>query len=173
MIATMIPYCPAATDGGKNLGFAYNALMERLQEDDWACFLDHDACFTTRNWYPQLEDIISGLTEPAVLTAVTNRIGCPWQRVPGVDRKNHSMVYHREIGTARQREFGTQITRIEGGTLLSGVVILLAKKTWQRLGGFTDGLLGVDNRLHQAAREASCPVYLMPGVYVYHWYRAA
>ena len=29
MIVTMIPYCPQAE--GKNLGYAYNALMERLR----------------------------------------------------------------------------------------------------------------------------------------------
>ena len=30
-------------------------------------------------------------------------------------------------------------------SLMSGVVILLSKKTWLRLGGFADGFLGVDN----------------------------
>ena len=55
---------------------------------------------------------------------------------------------------------------------MSGVVILLSKKTWALLGGFADGFLGVDNAIHQAARDRGFPVYLMEGVYVYHWYRA-
>ena len=57
-------------------------------------------------------------------------------------------------------------------SLMSGVVILLSKKTWALLGGFPDGFLGVDNAIHQAARDQDCRVYLMEGVYVYHWYRA-
>ena len=64
---------------GKNLGFAYNELMARLHDEDWACFLDHDACFTTYGWYPQLEDITARLTEPCILTAMTNRVGSRWQ----------------------------------------------------------------------------------------------
>ena len=73
MIVTLIPYCPKSE--GQNLGFAYNELMGRLREDDWACFIDHDACFTTRDWYVQLEEITARLTEPCVLTATTNRVG--------------------------------------------------------------------------------------------------
>ena len=49
--------------------------MGRLREDDWACFIDHDACFTTPDWYAQLEEITGRLTEPCVLTATTNRVG--------------------------------------------------------------------------------------------------
>ncbi len=55
---------------------------------------------------------------------------------------------------------------------MSGVVILLSKQTWIQLGGFASGFLGVDNAIHQAARDHGHRVYLMEGVYVYHWYRA-
>ena len=85
MIVTLIPYCPKTE--GKNLGFAYNELMARLREDDWACFLDHDACFTTPDWYAQLEEITGRLAEPCVLTATTNRVGSRWQLAPGADRR--------------------------------------------------------------------------------------
>ena len=88
MIVTLIPYCPRSE--GKNLGFAYNELMARLHDDDWACFIDHDACFTTPDWYAQLEEITASLNEPCVLTALANRVGSHWQRAPGVDRDNHA-----------------------------------------------------------------------------------
>ena len=84
MIVTSIPYCPRSE--GRNLGFAYNEVMARLRDDDWACFIDHDASFTTYDWYAQLEEITRELSGPCVLTAVTNRVGSPWQLVPGVDR---------------------------------------------------------------------------------------
>ena len=57
MIYTHIPYAPKESD--KNIGFAYNKFMEMLpSEGDWGCFLDHDAMFTTKSWYKQLNDII-------------------------------------------------------------------------------------------------------------------
>jgi GT2 family glycosyltransferase/tetratricopeptide (TPR) repeat protein len=170
MIITLIPYCPRSE--GKNLGFAYNELMGRLRDEDWACFLDHDACFTTPDWYAQLEEITAGLTEPCVLTALTNRVGSPWQLAPGVDRDNHSMDYHRRIGRAIQAAAPGVLRDVTHESLMSGVVILLSRRTWLHLGGFVDGFLGVDNAIHQAARDRGGRIYLMAGVYVYHWYRA-
>ena len=57
MIYTNIPYAPAECDG--NIGCAYNKFMELLpNDDDWACFLDHDAIFTPATWYKQLNALI-------------------------------------------------------------------------------------------------------------------
>jgi hypothetical protein len=170
MIVTLVPYSPRSA--GQNLGFAYNELMSRLRAEDWACFIDHDACFTTYDWYAQLEEITAALTEPCLLTAVTNRVGSHWQLVPGVDRDNHSMAYHRQVGKAVQSVSRHMLRDVTHESLMSGVVILLSKKTWLRLGEFADGFLGVDNAIHQAARDRGYRVYLMEGVYVYHWYRA-
>jgi len=170
MIVTFIPYCPRSE--GQNLGYAYNELMNRLHDEDWACFIDHDACFATYDWYAQLEEITAQLTEPCVLTALTNRVGSHWQLASGVDPDNHSMDYHRRIGVAIQSAARCSLRDVTDESLMSGVVILLSKKTWRRLGGFADGFLGVDNAIHQAARDRGHRVYLMEGVYVYHWYRA-
>jgi glycosyltransferase involved in cell wall biosynthesis len=171
MIVTMIPYCP--TKHGTNLGFAYNQQMVRLRDEDWACFIDHDAMFTTREWYRQLEAITQHLAEPAILTAKTNRVGSPWQIAPGVDPNNHSMEYHRSVGGRILQDFGFALRAISASDgYMSGVVILLSKRTWKLLGGFTDGFLGVDTQLHRTAAAKGVGVYLMEGVYVYHWYRA-
>ena len=147
-------------------------MMSRLRDEDWACFIDHDACFTTYDWYTQLEEITAELTEPCVLTAVTNRVGSHWQLVPGVDPDNHCVTYHRQVGKAIQSASRHAIRDMSHESLMSGVVILLSKETWRRLGKFADGFLGVDNAIHQAARDLGYRVYLMEGVYVYHWYRA-
>ena len=53
MIYTFIPY---SVD--KNYGEACNEMMDLLPEDGWGCILDHDICFTTYNWYVQLNEII-------------------------------------------------------------------------------------------------------------------
>jgi len=128
MIVAMIPYCPSGH--GANLGYAYNEQMKRLGDDDWACFIDHDACFTTREWYRQLEAIVERIEGPALLTARTNRVGTPWQCVEGVDPNEHSMEYHRAVGEKVMREQGTTITDVTGRSPISGVVMLLSKKTW-------------------------------------------
>ena len=170
MIVTMIPYCPS--EHGANLGFAYNELVGRLSDDDWACFVDHDACFTTSQWYRQLETITSELPEPCVLTARTNRVGSRWQLVEGVDPNNHSIEYHRCVGHKLMERYGTALRDVTNLSLMSGVVILLSTRTWRVVGGFANGFFGVDNAIHHAARERGYKVYLMEGVYVYHWYRA-
>ena len=56
MIHTYIPYAPKTQK--LNLGWAYNNFMSLVEEDDWVLFLDHDATFTTRDWYPQIEETI-------------------------------------------------------------------------------------------------------------------
>ena len=101
MIFTAIPYCPKHKiythdisynkelyiQGGRNkqaqsvelldkdLSFAYNELMERMNDDDWVCFIDHDAMFTTKTWYKQIEKIIENLdSNVGALTCLTNRL---------------------------------------------------------------------------------------------------
>jgi len=52
--------------------------MAMISDDDWACFLDHDAMFTTLDWYKQIEEIIEELSlgdrPVGLLTTFTNRI---------------------------------------------------------------------------------------------------
>ncbi len=112
MIVTLIPYCRISE--GQNLGFAYNELMGRLREDDWACFIDHDACFTTRDWYVQLEEITARLTEPCVLTATTNRVGSRgnWPRgsITRITRWNTIGDSGRACNRQHAMRFGTSLT---------------------------------------------------------------
>lgn len=167
MIHTYIPYTPKQL--GNNLGWAYNNFMELLPEDDWACFLDHDATFTTRYWYHQLEDIIIKHSDIGLYTCLTNRVGNSQQLVKGVDKENHDIKYHRQVGKQLQDDYYDDVFFITN--LLSGVVILISKKTWKKVGGFTNGFLGVDNNIHKKCLDNNIKVGLMAGVYVYHWYR--
>jgi len=167
MIHTYIPYTPKKL--GNNLGWAYNNFMKLLPEDDWACFLDHDATFTTRYWYHQLENIIKKHSEVGLYTCLTNRIGNLQQLVNGIDKENHDIKYHRQIGKQLQEEHYGDVFSITNP--LSGVIILISKKTWKTVGGFIDGFLGVDNDIHKKCLDNNIKVGLMGGVYVYHWYR--
>jgi GT2 family glycosyltransferase len=172
MIHTYIPYAPKSMD--KNIGAVYNNFMNIIPEGDWACFLDHDAMFTTLDWYKQLENIVEGLSfshpDAGLLTVCTNRIGNFEQRVEGIEPQNHDIYHHRKIGKQRQTEYGSSLRECE--YLMSGVVILISKEVWKKTSGFTDGFLSVDNDIDRKIRELGYKSYIMDGVYCYHWYRA-
>lgn len=150
----------------KNVGRYYNDFMGLLSEDDWACFTDGDAMFTTPFYGKQIEDCIK---DDAVYTAVTNRVMVPYQTVG--DWSSNDMAYHRQLGDKLYREKYASVTDITNQQLLSGVLILISKKLWKKLGGFDEGTLGVDNSIHRKARDLGEKVYLMGGVYLMHWYR--
>lgn len=153
-----------------NLGRAYNRAMELLPENAWAVLLDHDAMPTTRQWYRQLAEVIEHRPDVGLVTATTNRIASPWQRAAEADRDNHDMAYHRKIGAARlERRTLLDITVTKG---LGGVLMMLSRRSWERAGGFVDGMLCVDHMMHFAIARAGLRVYMLESLYVYHWRRA-
>jgi len=151
-----------------NLGRAYNEAMEMLPEDGWACFLDHDAAWTTRKWYPQVVEAAIRYPETGLFTCYTNRIASSWQRLDQYD--NHDMRHQRSVGE-KQTKVRTllDVTDTQG---IGGVVMVVSKRAWRDVGGFVDGLLCVDHQMHFAQRKAGRKVYLIEGLYVYHWRRA-
>jgi GT2 family glycosyltransferase len=160
-------------------------------DDDWACFIDHDAMFTTRDWYAQLTHIVQLHPEAGCFTAMTNRVGNPRQvhdyawhclaasedRVRGhfsildTHHTNHDINYHRSVGAKLKGQFNTEVSPLSDRELMSGVVILTRKSVWSKI-RFVSGFLGVDWEYHRGCLKSGHPVYLMCGVYVYHWYRA-
>ncbi len=173
MIFVNHPYCPPAY--GKDLGLAYNEFMSRLRRDDWACFLDHDASFTTRDWYEQLEKAVALKPHAGFFTCKTNRCWCNWQRDPSCPSSDN-IVEHREWGRVLGRIETCSIQEIERskveetGQWFSGVLILVSRKTWDRV-PFRSGLCGVDNQFHWEIYQAGLKVYLLADLYVYHFYR--
>jgi len=173
-IMTMIPFLP-----GKMLGTCYNEMMECLDENQWGCFLDHDAMFTTTKWYEQIAEAINRFPDAGIFVPRTNRIGCGWMKAPGVSPKNHDIIYHRKIGREFAEKHGSDVLDVTiwetqpSHRPLSGVLMCLSKETWKRVGGFKRGFLGVDNEMHHKIRKLEGKkAYLLTGVYVYHWYRA-
>lgn len=171
MILPCIPY-----DLDWNLGRAYNRIMETLPLGGWACLLDHDAMFTSGVWYRQLVDAIE--REPrGTFTAVTNRIGDPddkrphWQRAEHPDRDSNDVAAHRKYGESRV-EIPTLRDVTDDFFMLGGVLILISRESWKEMGGFKDGLRGVDYAAHIALRKAGRRIFCIDGLYLYHWKRA-
>lgn len=182
MIYTFIAYAPKEHD--RDLAWAYNDCMKLLpNDDDWACFIDHDAMFTTKDWYHQMENIIKAYPEFSCFTVVTNRVYSEWQVPADIDRDNHDIIYHRGIGLAFQSADRLKILdvtncadlpAVPGNSPLSGVVILYKKSAWKQVPFrlMEKGrLTGIDNLLHLDLRDKGYKVGLMCGVYVYHWHR--
>ena len=170
MIYYSIPYST-----NKNIGEYYNSVMEGLKnDDDFACFVDGDTIFTTPNFGDQIKDVVGRYPECGLFTCYTNRVGCDLQVYHGVDRNNNDMEYHRQIGRLLQDTYWDlcdDLSNPPKGTLISGMMILIRKSLWKKLGGFKSGMLSVDNDIHLKCIQAKEPVYLMKGVYIYHWYR--
>jgi GT2 family glycosyltransferase len=177
MIHTCIPFCPRNVDEGRNLGYAYNTFMAMIGEDDWACFLDHDAMFTTPDWYRQLEEVVEKYPDAGEFSVVTNRIGNQVQLHTDPDipdlRHNHDLLLHRRIGAALKQEKGIEAVEYTRAHKrgLSGLTILTSKRAWKLVGGFSDGFLGVDWDYSLRCTEKGLKIYILSGVYVYHWYR--
>lgn len=173
MIYTYIPYSPKDKPG--NLGWTYRNFMEMVpNDDDWVCFLDHDATFTSPGWYNQLQDVIDKYPDYGAFTCMMNRVGQKYHVPIGVDRDNHDIKYHRAIGKQLADQYYDQITPLNdvNGQYLSGVLILIQKKAWMEIGECPDGFLGVDNEIHRRCVIHGVKVGRMDGVYLYHWYRA-
>lgn len=171
MIYYSIPY---STE--KNIGKYYNDFMRMLPEDDdYACFVDGDTIFTTPNYGSIIDQIVRENTEVGCFTCWTNRIGCKWQILPGVDYDNNDMKYHRDLGHNIQTIFGTiceDVTDMDNSQVMSGLLIILKKSVWKKIGGFKEGgMLGIDNDLHWKIKDFGERIYLMKGIYLYHWYR--
>ena len=162
----------------KDISKEYNYEMNRLpNDDDFCCFIDHDASFTTYFWYNQLTEIVNKYPECGCFVAVTNRIGGERQRA---DVKNdYDVRFNRNLGEQRKAEYGTIVEDFSVNTPhdLCGFLILLKKSVWKKIGGFeqwseSNKMLGVDSKLHRKLIAANEKVYIMLGVYLDHYYSA-
>ncbi len=162
--------CAIAYDVERNLGRAYNAHMASLLPGQWCCFLDHDAMWTTPRWREQLEQAIAANPRAGLITAVTNRIGRKSQIAPGAPT-HHRLAQHFAFGAELATKHGAKAQDITTDRMLSGVVMAMSRETWEQVEGFKDGFFGVDNRAHVDVRNAGLRVLMLPGLYVYHFYR--
>lgn len=166
----MIHYA-IAFDPNKNVGVAYNATMRLLGEDDWCCFVDGDSMFLNPYFGRQIEEYVNRHPECGIFTCKTNRVAAEYMLVG--NWKSDDVVYHKRLAQELSTDLSvTDITGFARDFPLSGVLMLISRKAWTEVGGFKEtGMLGVDNDMHRRMRDHGFKVYMMNGVYVYHWYR--
>lgn len=145
--------------------------MSLIPEQDYACFMDNDAMLTTYGAPEQLYRIVEKYPECGLFVAMANRIGCIWQRAG--NWKSDNIKEHRIFGERLQKQFYDSVRDVTNERIpFSGFLILINKRVWKKVGGFKeDGILGVDNDMHLRARAAGERIYLMQGLFIFHWYR--
>ncbi len=157
----------------QNVGIAYNRIMNEL--NGWVGFMDHDIYFANAGWYELFVDAIDRLGKKAgFITCVTNRIGCQLQKQPGVDRNNHDIRYHKKMARQVYDQSGNEIIDItESPFSPSALVFITHKEAWQKVGGFSERKhIGCDNDYCGRLKCEGYRLFLIKGLYVYHWYRA-
>lgn len=156
----------------KNIGKSYNQTMSLIGSSDWGCFLDGDAVHTNSFFGKRIEEVIDSNPTYSLFTCYTNRVGCPYQIAPNVNKNSNDQSYHRTFGESLWNSNKTSVVDITNNQLLSGVLILIKKSSWEKVGGFKEtGMLSVDNDIHKKFRTYGLKVGLMKGIYVQHWYR--
>lgn len=166
-------------DEDMNLGRAYNDYMNLVpNDDDWACLHDRDVCFIQDDYAKIIRETIKSNPQYGLFTCVTNRVGNKFQCHNGIISDNADFRHHIEIGKIRGEKLRTKVVETKG--VISGMLMLVQKKTWDAMGGAKDGLLGVDNDISKRVMELditrkmkglSNRVGIMAGLYVWHTYR--
>lgn len=156
-----------------NIGKYYNDFFNIIpNDDDYGCIVDADTIFTTPDYGTLIENVIARYPDVEAFTCYTNRVGCPWQVYNGVDVKSNDIEYHRNIGKKLYEENGTDCVDMTNTQLFSGMFFIIKKSAWKKIGGAIEkGMLKVDNAIHQGIKNNGMKLFLMKGLYLYHWYR--
>lgn len=164
---------------GNDLGHAYNRGMALIPDGDWACFIDHDAYFTTKTWFRLIEEAIAQQPDAGMFCARTNRLTqrkSKWQMIG--DPAENNIKKLRYYGIRLEEKFGSELrevtTRKQRGGLEpnSGFFMVISKTTWTLIGGAQHGKGRVDYAIHEAIQKAGKKIYLIMGLFMYHWFRS-
>lgn len=163
-------FTPYSTE--KDIGKAYNQYMSLLpNDDDWAVLMDGDSMFLLPDFGHHIQSIIDKYPDVGLFTCYTNRVGCKEQCYNNILSEDPNILNHKQIALNLQREKRNNIKEIK--KVISGVVMIVNKKTWEHVGKFPEemGILSVDNHFSAQILRNRRKIFLMEGVYVLHFYR--
>ena len=161
-----------------NLGEAYNRLMRDCVKD-WVCFIDHDILNLNPDWYHLICGAVKRVGHKAGwITGTTNAIACTNQLRTDAP-KGHDIIEHMAFAKKVYKENGDRLIQIDPDDttkvgclqLFSGFMIVTHKKAWEKVGGFKNGFLGVDNEYCKSLKNNGFDLYTLPGLYMYHTYK--
>jgi hypothetical protein len=158
------PYTPS-----RNLAEYYRFAIQNAKAE-WVCFTDGDALFPCHDFGSKLEAILSKASDKyKLLTCKTNRTGQPIQLERDMfdilDMKQHYLKFDK-----LWKKYGTSVKDVTETRFISGHLMLMNVEFFKGfIGG--QGLLGIDNQIHQYCITNGVKVGLMEGFYIYHYYR--
>jgi hypothetical protein len=160
-------FTPYAIDG--NYGKEINHYMELLpNDDDVAVIMDGDIMFLQADFGHAIHRVL-GKYPLGVFTCLTNRVGCKQQIYGGKISNNSDIKRHKLISNKLSKQHAHQATPLPPP--LSGHLLVVPKKIWKEF-KFKEGvgILGVDWDFTERVSK-KYPLYLMRGIYVFHYYR--
>lgn len=175
MIIAAIPYCPrdegTVPEPGRDFGYSINAVFERLREEDWLLVLDHDLCFTTRDWYRRLEAAVAKYPDAGFFTLMRAPASQAtiWSQPPGVNAASNDMAYHWKFGKQLAEREAGNVEDVTHHECTAGI-FLMCKRVWQAVGGFDSGFKAemIDYSMHRKVVAAGYRAYLIRDVYMFH-----
>lgn len=152
----------------KNIGAAINEAIMNLRycPDDWICLTDHDVLFLLPDSKAQIERILLSETEFDVIGCMTNRIRSREQLVDGIFDLDDRIRQHIKIAETLQSD---AVVAAKG--VMAAFMLCFRVSVWEKVGGFTEGVINFDTLFNSACRNAGFKIGLMKGVYVWHSYR--
>lgn len=158
----------------KDLIKSYNSFMELLPADGWAVFRDGDTLFLDSFYGELIVNAIKENPDTDCFTCLTNRIGNIRQLHS--EYVGDDIIKHRQIAKKLREKYGSTCIDFSKGAL-SGMLFVLSKSSWEKIGGFKEfkpgysKMLGVDNKLHSDLFKNGFKTKIIRGLYIYHWYR--
>lgn len=155
----------------KNLGKVYNLAFKGIDEDDWVCLIDRDVCFLSPNSIPIMYEYIHLWPDAGMFTCYTNRIHelAKDQLFYEYPSPNDKISEWEQIAVEQQQK-PTTVTEINH--VISGFLMLVSKKTWNKIHFSEDGkCLGVDNWYSHQLLATGRKIYRMDRLIVWHSYR--
>jgi len=157
----------------KNIGEAYNQYFELLPNDtDWGVLMDGDICFLNFDWGHIIQEVVDKIPNAGLITCYTNRISKNKVQLYGED--SHNILVHRLIAKQLDKEQRGEYLKVN--KRVSGFLMVIQKRTWREIGGFPaipGVILDIDGLISRKIMSAGKNIYLMSGLYVFHYYRMA
>lgn len=150
-----------------NLGAGYNDFMSTLQKGQWGAICDIDFLLWS-DQLPYIEKIVQSIPDAGMFTCLTNRVGNLDQCYKKYLSNNGEMKHHRKIALKLLQTKGLIVK--ETNKPVSGHFIIVKKETWDKH-KFDNGILGVDNKYCQKLLKSGKKIYIMQGIYGFHYYR--
>jgi hypothetical protein len=154
----------------KNYGAELNRVIAQIENpDEWVCIRDMDTLFLTANAGNIIADYVKKYPDTGVFSCLTNRVGYRGQCFRGEISYETDILKHYKI--AAKLETG-QRKIIEESHNISGLLMVIQKKTWTRIGGaIENGILGVDRQILKRVAALGMPIRIMTDLYLFHFYR--